>query len=77
VYGIRVGALVMATMAVILLLYAVLFIGQGRAPLGLLTLLAAAACAAYVVRVYARAAAERRDRARQREQAFVERVRRR
>jgi len=75
-YGIRVGPLVMATMAVILLLYTVLFFAQGRALLGLITLLSAAACAAYVVRVYVRAAAERRARARERERAFVERLRR-
>ena len=66
----------MATMAVILVLYGVLFVGQGRLLLGALTLLAAAACAGYVVRVYARAAAERRARARERERAFVDGFRR-
>jgi hypothetical protein len=75
-YGIRVGPLVMATMAVILVLYGILFVGQGRVPLGLLALLAAAACAGYVARAYARAAAERRARARERERAFVEGIRR-
>jgi hypothetical protein len=75
-YGIRVGPLVMATMAVILVLYGILFVGQGRLPLGLLALLAAAACAGYLVRVYARSAAERRARARERERAFVEGIRR-
>lgn len=76
-YGIRVGPLVMAIMAMILLLYTVLFIAQGRALVGLLTLLSAAACATYVVRVYVRAGAERRQRAHEREQAFIERLRRR
>ncbi len=74
--GIRAGPLVMATMAVILVLYGVLFVVQGRLLLGLPVLLAAAACAGYVVRVYARAAAERRARARERERAFVDAVRR-
>ncbi len=74
--GIRIGRLIMATTAVILVLYGVLFVTQGRAPLGLLALLAAGACAGYVVRVYARAAAERRARARERERAFVEGIRR-
>ena len=74
--GIRIGRLAMATMAVILVLYGVLFVGQGRVPLGLLALLAAAACAGYVVRVYVRAATERRVRARERERAFVDGIRR-
>ena len=74
--GIRVGPLAMATMGVILVLYGLLFVAQGRLPLALLTLLAAAACAGYVFRVYARAAAERRARERERERAFVDAVRR-
>jgi len=74
--GIRIGPLVMATIAVVLVLYGVLFVGQGRLPLGLLALLAAGACVGYVVRVYARAGAERRARARERERAFVEGIRR-
>lgn len=73
-YGIRAGPLVMATMTAIALLYSVMFVAQGRLVVALLTLLSAAACAAYVVSVYARAAAERRARARDRESAFVERV---
>lgn len=75
-YGIRAGPLVMATMTVILLLYTVMFVAQGRLVVALLTLLSAAACAAYVVSVYARAATERRERARARERAFVEHLRR-
>jgi hypothetical protein len=74
--GIRIGRLIVATMAVILALYGVLFVGQGRVPLGLLALLAAAGCAGHVARAYARAAAERRARARERERAFVDSVRR-
>ena len=74
--GIRIGRLIVATMAVILLLYGVLFVGQGRVPLGLLALLAAAACVGYVARAYARTAAERRARARARERAFVDSIRR-
>lgn len=76
-YGIRAGPLVMAVMTVILLLYAVLFAAQGRVVLTMITFLSASACATYVVRVYARAAAVRRARELERERAFVERVGRR
>lgn len=75
-YGIRVGPSVTATMAVILVLYGVAFAVQGRLLLGLLALLAAAAVVGYLVRLYARAAAERSARARERERAFVRGVRR-
>jgi len=75
--GTRAGRLAIATMAVVLALYGVLYVAQGRLPLGLLALLAAAACAAFVARAYARAAAERTARARERERAFMDAIRRR
>lgn len=75
--GIRAGPLVMATMAVILLLYTVLFAAQARLGLAVLTLLGAAACATYVVTVFRGAAAERRARERAREDAFRETIDRR
>ena len=75
-YGLKAGPLVMATVGVVFVLYAGLFFAQGRALLGLMVLAGAAGCAAYVVRVYVRAAAVRRARTLERERAFMERVRR-
>jgi hypothetical protein len=75
-YGIKAGPLVMATVGVVFVLYAVLFFAQGRALLGLSVLAGAAGCAAYVIGVYVRAAATRRAKALERERAFLERVRR-
>ena len=60
-HGIRVGPLVSATIAVVLLFEARLFFTQGNPLFGGLALLVAAACVWYVARPYVRAGALRRQ----------------
>ena len=58
-HGIRVGPVVMATIAVVLLFEARLFFTQGSPLFGVLALLVAAACIWYAVRPYVRGSAMR------------------
>ena len=59
-HGVRVGPLVMATIAVVLLFEARLFFTQGSPLFGVLALALAAVCLWYAVRPYVRAGTRRR-----------------
>ncbi len=60
-HGIRVGPLVAATIAVVLLFEARLFFTQGSPLFGVLALVIAAVCVWYAVRPYVRGSAIRRQ----------------